>query len=47
MEKYHPSLLQTTHLHLGQQLESQGKHRAAEIHYLACGEWKAAMNMYR
>ncbi|KAL1502378.1 hypothetical protein ABEB36_007525 [Hypothenemus hampei] len=47
VEKYHPNLLQTTHLHLGQQLESQGKHRAAEIHYLACGEWKAAMNMYR
>ncbi|XP_019769911.2 intraflagellar transport protein 172 homolog [Dendroctonus ponderosae] len=47
VERYHPNLLQTTHLHLGQQLESQGKHRAAEIHYLACGEWKAAMNMYR
>ncbi|KAF7269422.1 hypothetical protein GWI33_017527 [Rhynchophorus ferrugineus] len=47
VEKYHPNLLQTTHLHLGQQLESQGKHRAAEIHFLACGEWKAAMNMYR
>lgn len=28
-------------------MESQGKHRAAEIHYLAAGEWKAAMNMYR
>ncbi|CAH0547356.1 unnamed protein product [Brassicogethes aeneus] len=47
VEKYHPNLLQTTHLHLGQQLESQGKYRAAEIHYLAVGEWKAAMNMYR
>lgn len=47
MEKYHPSLLQTTHLHLGQQLESQGKYRAAEIHYLAVNEWKVAMNMYR
>ncbi|XP_066261495.1 intraflagellar transport protein 172 homolog [Euwallacea similis] len=47
VEKYHPNLLQITHLHLGQQLEGQGKYRAAEIHYLACGEWKAAMNMYR
>lgn len=47
VEKYHPNLLQTTHLHLGQQLESQGKYRAAEIHYLAVNEWKAAMNMYR
>ncbi|XP_044261133.1 intraflagellar transport protein 172 homolog [Tribolium madens] len=47
VEKYHPDLLQTTHLHLGQQLESQGKYRAAEIHYLAVSEWKAAMNMYR
>lgn len=47
VEKYHPNLLQTTHLHLGQQLESQTKYRAAEIHYLAADEWKAAMNMYR
>lgn len=47
VERYHPDLLQTTHLHLGQQLEAQGKHRAAEIHYVAAGEWKAAMNMYR
>lgn len=47
VENYHPDLLQTTHLHLGQQLESQGKHRSAEVHYLAAGEWKAAMNMYR
>ncbi|CAG9816108.1 unnamed protein product [Phaedon cochleariae] len=47
VEKYHPSLLQTTHLHLGQQLESQGKYRAAEIHYLAVDDWKAAVTMYR
>lgn len=47
MERYHPDLLQTTHLHLGQQLEQQGKHRSAEVHYLAAGEWKSAMNMYR
>ncbi|KAK9871476.1 hypothetical protein WA026_012850 [Henosepilachna vigintioctopunctata] len=47
VERYHPDLLQTTHMHLGQQLESQGKYRAAEVHYLAVGEWKAAMNMYR
>ncbi|VEN45242.1 unnamed protein product, partial [Callosobruchus maculatus] len=47
VEKYHPNLLHTTHLHLGQQLESQGKYRAAEIHYLAVNEWKAAINMYK
>lgn len=47
VERYHPDLLSTTHLHLGQQLESQGKHRAAEVHYLAADEWKAALNMYR
>ncbi|XP_017777562.1 PREDICTED: intraflagellar transport protein 172 homolog [Nicrophorus vespilloides] len=47
VELYHPDLLPTTHMHLAQQMESQGKHRAAEIHYLAVGEWKAAMNMYR
>ncbi|KAK4876609.1 hypothetical protein RN001_009115 [Aquatica leii] len=47
VERFHPDLVQTTHLHLGQQLESQGKHRSAEVHYLAAGDWKAAMNMYR
>lgn len=47
VERYHPDLLSTTHLHLGQELEGQGKHRAAEVHYLAADEWKAAMNMYR
>lgn len=47
VERNHPDLLQTTHLHLAQQLEAQGKHRAAEVHYLAADEWKAALNMYR
>ncbi|XP_044747182.1 intraflagellar transport protein 172 homolog [Coccinella septempunctata] len=47
VERYHPDLLQTTHMHLGQQLEGQGKYRGAEVQYLAAGEWKAAMNMYR
>lgn len=47
VEIYHPDLVQTTRLHLGQQLESQSKFTAAEQHYLAAGEWKAAMNMYR
>ncbi|KAF5301762.1 hypothetical protein FQR65_LT08745 [Abscondita terminalis] len=47
VERYHPDLVQTTHLHLGQQLESLGKQRSAEVHYLAANDWKAAMNMYR
>ncbi|XP_022904124.2 intraflagellar transport protein 172 homolog [Onthophagus taurus] len=47
VEKYHPDLLPTTHMHLAQQMETQGKYRAAEAHFLAVGEWKSAMNMYR
>ncbi|XP_065171784.1 intraflagellar transport protein 172 homolog [Atheta coriaria] len=47
VEQFHPELLSTTHMHLAQQMETQGKHRAAEVHYLATNEWKAAMNMYR
>lgn len=47
VERFHPDLVGTTHLHIGQQMESQGKHRAAEVHYLAADEWKAALNMYR
>lgn len=47
MERFHPDLLPTTHLHLAQQMEMQGKYRAAEVHFLAVGDWKAATNMYR
>ena len=47
VEKFHPDLLSTTHLHLAQQMENQGKYRSAEVHYLAVEEWKSAVNMYR
>ncbi|KAI4469980.1 hypothetical protein MML48_1g10818 [Holotrichia oblita] len=47
VERFHPDLLPTTHLHLAQQMEMQGKYRAAEVHFLAVGDWKAATNMYR
>ncbi|KRT79958.1 Anaphase-promoting complex subunit 3 protein, partial [Oryctes borbonicus] len=47
VEKFHPDLLPTTHLHLAQQMEMQGKYRAAEVHFLAVNDWKAATNMYR
>lgn len=47
VERFHPDLVQTTHVHLAQALEQAGKQRAAEVHYLAANEWKAALNMYR
>lgn len=44
---HHRDLVQTTHLHLAQELEAEGNWRSAEHHYLAAGEWKGAVNMYR
>jgi intraflagellar transport protein 172 len=40
-------LLQSTHAHLAQELEQEGNHRAAEKHYVAAGDWKGAVQMYR
>ncbi|KAG8230355.1 hypothetical protein J437_LFUL000626 [Ladona fulva] len=45
--QYHPDLVTTTHMHLGQQLESEGSFTAAEYHYLQNKDWKAAVKMYR
>ncbi|XP_053316583.1 intraflagellar transport protein 172 homolog [Spea bombifrons] len=45
--RYHPDLLLDTHLHLGKELEAEGRLREAEYHYLKGKDWKAAVNMYR
>ncbi|EAL39797.1 AGAP005330-PA [Anopheles gambiae str. PEST] len=46
VERYHKSLLEQTHLNLGRQLESKGRFKNAEVHFLAAGDWKAAVHMY-
>ncbi|XP_059516265.1 intraflagellar transport protein 172 homolog [Myotis daubentonii] len=45
--KHHPDLLGDTHLHLGKELEAEGRLQEAEYHYLEAQEWKATVNMYR
>ncbi|XP_075225811.1 intraflagellar transport protein Oseg2 [Lycorma delicatula] len=47
VSKYHSDLVSTTHMHLGQQMESEGNYKAAEAHYVNGGEWKLAVKMYR
>ena len=47
VQTFHPDLLQSTHVHLAQELEQEANHRAAEKHYLEAGDWKAAVHMYR
>ena len=44
---YHPDLLQSTHVHLAQELEQEGNQRSAERHYIEAGDWKSAVHMYR
>ena len=47
VKQYHPDLVQSTHIHLAQELEQEGNHRAAEKHYIEAGDWKTAVHMYR
>ncbi|XP_029847708.3 intraflagellar transport protein 172 homolog [Ixodes scapularis] len=47
VKDYHPDLLNDTHLHLAKELENEGNYRQAETHFLAAGDWKGAVNMYR
>lgn len=47
IEFYHPEYLETTQLHIAQDLEATGKYRKAETYYLAVGKWKEVVNMYR
>lgn len=46
VEQYHHDLVESTHLHLAKQLETKGKYKTAEIHYIAAGDWKSAVHMY-
>lgn len=47
VKRHHPELLTKTHVHLGRELESDEKWMQAEAQYLASGEWRNAVNMYR
>lgn len=46
VERYHKDLLESTHIHLARQLESKGKYKNAEIHFIAAADWKSAVHMY-
>ncbi|XP_017022793.1 intraflagellar transport protein 172 homolog [Drosophila kikkawai] len=46
VERHHKDLLDSTHLHLARQLESRGKLKNAEMHFVASGDWKSAVHMY-
>ncbi len=46
-ECHFSALLQSTHLHLAQELQKEGNHRAAEKHFVEAGNWKEAVHMYR
>ncbi|XP_062344303.1 intraflagellar transport protein 172 homolog isoform X2 [Cinclus cinclus] len=45
--KYHKDLLGDTHMHLGKELEAEGRLQEAEYHYLEAKDWKSTVNMYR
>ena len=47
VSQHRKELLTETQLHLGHQLETEGNYKAAEAHYTAAKEWKAAYTMYR
>lgn len=47
VKEYHSDLVQSTHLHLAGQLEQESNYHDAEKHYIAAGDWKAAVNVYR
>ena len=44
---YRKELLAETHLHLAQQLETEGNFKLAERHYVEANDWGSAVNMYR
>ena len=47
LQVYHPDLVQSTHTHLAQELETEGNHKSAETHFVSAGDWKSAVHMYR
>lgn len=46
VEQYHHDMVESTHMRLAKQLETKGKFKTAEIHFIAAGDWKAAVHMY-
>jgi len=44
---YRKDLLTETHLHLAQQLETEGNFKLSEKHYVEAQDWGSAVNMYR
>jgi len=44
---YRKELLTETHLHLAQQLETEGNFKLSERHYVEANDWGSAVNMYR
>jgi intraflagellar transport protein 172 len=47
VKRFRPDLLSDTHHILAQQLESEGRLREAEKHYVESGNWKTAVQMHR
>eukprot|EP00048_Salpingoeca_helianthica_P023440 m.24360 g.24360 ORF g.24360 m.24360 type:complete len:1745 (-) comp8673_c1_seq1:35-5269(-) len=47
VKKHHPDLVDQTHAHLAKELESDSHYVQAEQHYIAGGDWKGAVDMYR
>ena len=47
VQQYHPDLLQSTHLHLANKLQSKASFKEAEVHYISGGDWNKAIDMYK
>ena len=45
VQQYHPDLVQSTHIHLAQELQQEGNHRSAEKHWVDAGDWKSAVHV--
>ncbi|XP_011866841.1 PREDICTED: intraflagellar transport protein 172 homolog [Vollenhovia emeryi] len=47
VSQHRSDLLQTTHMHLARELDTAGKPREAEEHFLGAGDWRGAVTAYR
>ena len=47
VKSHHPDLLEDTHIHLAKDLEKSSNYSEAEQHYLAIGDWKQCIQMYK
>ena len=45
VQQYHPDLVQSSHIHLAQELQQEGNHRSAEKHWVDAGDWKSAVHV--